>query len=390
MIAPTTPRVTRSRTTAAAVKLTSTLIPALLILGALLSAAAVAFGCDPAIADHAGGVEVIRWMYRLQWVFIGTTVVCALSLVGLVITSKRRGYWLIGLLPVVALFAWRFGISPTRPGAVDDQPTFVSSLRADWLAGDDAVIGVAVGEQSYAIPLAAMSAAPVVVHTERDRRLMVTWSAGAQLATACRTDRTLRGRDLRIVCSPRGVLMIFNSRLGEFFDALTLCQRDGKPLTGFDQRLPAEVTTWDAWKAAHADTLLLDPRWTIVATKVPAQQTGETVVFIASTPPIVVPSLEPGEGVANVTNGLQSALLFRDAASGRLRAFDRCVDHDLYLRFKLNTETRRRGVAFIDTETNSGWSAAGECIEGPLAKTRLKRLVVIEKLPADAARYWVR
>ena len=104
-----------------------------MILGGLLSAAAVAFGCDPSVADRAGGVELIRWMYRLQWLFIGSTVVCALALVALVVTGKRRGYWLIGLIPVLAMFAWRFGISPARPGAVDDQPAFVQSLRTDWL-----------------------------------------------------------------------------------------------------------------------------------------------------------------------------------------------------------------------------------------------------------------
>ncbi len=382
-------RLSSSRFRLRADKVVPKLIPVLLILGATLSAAAVAFGCVPAIADHTGGVAFIRVMYRLQWLFVGTTVVCALALVGMVITNHRRGIWLVGLLPVVGLFGWRFGISPARPGYVDDAPAFVQTVNPDWLDGGAAVLGIVSGEQAYAIPLAAMEQAPVLVHTERDHRVIVMWSAQAGIATACRTDRTLRGRDLRIVASPAGVLLLFNERVGEFFDALTLAQRGGTPLSGFQTRLPVDVATWDAWRALHIDTQLLDPRRAMPTAPLPEPRETEAVVFIASNPPIVVPREELSVEPMNVTNGTTSALLFRDSA-GRLHAFERKVDGDLFLRFEPSLDKHRKNVAFIDTDTQSGWTTSGTCIDGTLAGRRLPRLVVLDAVPATAARYWLR
>jgi hypothetical protein len=365
------------------------LIAALLILGALVTATAVAFGCDPSIADYAGGVEVIRVMYRLQGALIGLTVLFSLSLVGLVVTSRRRGYWLIGLFPVMALFVWRFGLSPQQPGLVDDAPTFVQALRTDWMDGNGAVLGISAGDQTFAIPLAAMQLAPAVVHTERERRLIVTWSAGAQLATACWCDRSIRGRDLRIVASPRGVLLLFNSRLGEFFDALTFAQSNSEPFTGFASRVAVEVTTWESWKARHLDTQLLDPRQPIEVVPPPAQRSVETVIVVGSQPPIVVPTAELLDQPANVSNGKTSALLFR-TTDGSLRAFERKVEQDLFLKFEPHADKSLPNVKLIDTDTKSLWTLAGECVEGELKGRRLPRLVALDAVPAAAARYWIK
>ena len=51
---------------------------------------------------------IITLARRLQWPLIVLSMMACLGLIGLVITAKRRAWWLIGLAPVLALFAHRF------------------------------------------------------------------------------------------------------------------------------------------------------------------------------------------------------------------------------------------------------------------------------------------
>lgn len=366
------------------------MLPILLILLGIISAGAVAFGCDPAVAEFAGSVGFITTMYRLQWLFIGLTVVSGLSLVALVVTSQRRAWWLIGLLPVMGMFIWRFGVSPSRPGAVDEQPTFIHASQSGWIRDEDDVIGVIADGQAIAIPIAAMHHVPVIVWTQRDRRLVVTWSARAGIASAFWVDRNVRGRDLRVVANPHGVLLLFNSRLGEFFDSLSLRQKNGALLTGFEARIGARVTTWEKWKQENPQTLALQPRWSLGEAKAAVHSAGPTVIYVATDPPIILPTDELSGEPANVSSGKSTALLFREGGVGRIIAMDRAVDSDLFPRFSLNLDRKLKNAALIDADTNSSWTWNGECIDGPLKGKRLRRLLAIENVPVEAARFWLK
>jgi hypothetical protein len=76
-------------------------------------------------------------------------------------------------------------------------------------------------------------------------------------------------------------------------------------------------------------------------------------------------------------------LLLRDRATGRVRAFDRRVD-DLVLKFKVNTDARRKQAVLVDQDTNSGWLTDGRPVDGPMAKAN-KRL---QPIAVDEFVYW--
>jgi hypothetical protein len=80
----------------------------------------------------------------------------------------------------------------------------------------------------------------------------------------------------------------------------------------------------------------------------------------------------------NASSGDVPVLLFRDKATGRIVAFDRHVEHDLIPRFALNHESRRKTAFMIDSDTNTGWTAAGVAVDGPDKKFRGHKLAPID------------
>src|SRR5688500_2110086 len=95
-----------------------------LIIVALLSGAAVAYGANPRWAELEHGLDVILWTRRLRWPLVGVTTLSALGLIVLTIAGKRRAWWLIGLVPVIALFSHRFAAGRSEELAVTDSPAF--------------------------------------------------------------------------------------------------------------------------------------------------------------------------------------------------------------------------------------------------------------------------
>lgn len=364
-----------------------TLAPLLLILLGVTSAAGVAFGCDPAVSDWLGGLWVLRAMHRLQWLLIGLTVLSGLGLAALVTFERRRAWWLLGLLPVVGLFGWRFGTAADRLSLwVEDQPAFASAAQSAWLGDDDLVIGVEVEGQAYAYPLPALRRAPVVVQSDRARRLMVAWSAGANCASAVWVDRVVRGRDLEVVAAPAGVLLVYNRRLGVFFDALTLRDPARRPAAGLGERLPTTLVPWGQWRTARPETLVLQPRFP-PARDNPETVAAEPVALICTAPPIALSLAAISDQPLNVSSGPSAALLFREP-DGRLRAFDRRVDGDLFPRFSLQTDRRTGRATLLDADTGSTWGFDGIATAGPMEGKRLAPLIVQPGVSAAAVRYW--
>lgn len=358
----------------------------------IVAAAGVAFGCDPAVAEHLGGLAVLRAMHRLQWLMIGVTVLSGLGLAALVVFERRRAWWLLGLLPVVALFGWRFGAAGERLSLwVEDQPTFASAQQSTWLTDEDPVIGLEIDGQAFAYPIAALRRAPVVVQGDRARRLIVAWSAGARAASAAWVDRAVRGRDLEVVAAPTGVLLIYNRRVGVFFDALTLRDPSGRPAEGMLNPIPTVRTTWQAWRAARPETMVLQPRWTPVREADPTSANGEHadgVALLRTDPPIAVPMAAITAEPQNYTAGAAAVLVFRDD-SGGVRAFDRRLEQDLFPRFSAKTDRKTQRRVLADADTGTTWTFAGAAVEGPLKGTSLTPILVQPDLSPDSVRFWL-
>ena len=65
-------------------------------------------------------------------------------------------------------------------------------------------------------------------------------------------------------------------------------------------------------------------------------------------------------------------------------------DQDLMPRFLLNKDPKRRNVALIDADTNTGWSASGVAIDGDkkMRGHRLRPIDVQEDLYWGVMKYW--
>jgi hypothetical protein len=352
----------------------------------MAASAGVAWGADPKIAQWPNGIGFLCLLHRLQPALIGVAVACGMTLAGLVSFGKRRPWWLIGLAPIAAAFVWRFALAGDGGGVyVDDQPVFASAAQSGWLGEDDPVIGVESEGAYYAYPIAAMAHAPIVVQSERPRRLVVIWSSGARAATAAWVERTVRGRDLEVVTTIAGVPLIYNRRLGEFFDALTFRTTDKALPKGLIGRVAAVKTTWGRWRSAHPETLVLQQRWkpAVVDTA-----TVDSVAVIATEPPIATASADIAADPLNLSAGPAKAVVFRGDA-GEVRAFERRVDDDLFPHFMAKVDRKTKQRMLVDGDSGSTWNLSGVAVEGPLKGSRLTGVIVIEDVSASAAKFWI-
>jgi hypothetical protein len=205
--------------------------------------------------------------------------------------------------------------------------------------------------------------------------------------------RDVKGRELDIVCEPANALLVYNSRIGQFINGLTgRTPGGGKPL-GFGARLPVWKGTWKSWREAHPQSRVMvlsgkgqAPGAPILPRDPVAQGTtkpASPVMLIATTQPVAMLSEEVSSAPSNIKAGDQPLVVFRDSATGMIRAFDRHVEADLTPRFVLNQDAKRKG-AMVDLDTNTGWSASGVAVDGD--KTMLGKKLLAVDVQSDV--YW--
>jgi len=196
-------------------------LPIFLILLAAGAAAIMAFGTNPDLAQYSHGLSVILLTRRLQWPLVAFSLLCCLVLIFLVISNKRRAWWLIALGPITALFAYRFSISPDNFFSVAENPAMLSADTTTFVRDDDWVVGVEFEEQAYAFPYQSLYSTPVVIQSDREKRMMLLWSPFANVARAFAMDRQTKARELDIVSMPANALLVYNARIGQFINGLT-------------------------------------------------------------------------------------------------------------------------------------------------------------------------
>ena len=96
-------------------------IPLVLLIFAVLAAGVVAYGASPFWAQYAHGIDAIVWTRRLEWPLVALSLILCLILLGLIVSGKRRAWWLIGLGPILALFVHRFVTDPAGGLAILDR-----------------------------------------------------------------------------------------------------------------------------------------------------------------------------------------------------------------------------------------------------------------------------
>jgi hypothetical protein len=234
-------------------------IPLLLLGFAVLLAGVVAYGANPFWAQYAHGIDLIVWSRRLEWPLVALSLILCVLLLGLIVSGKRRAWWLIGLGPVLALFVHRFVTDPAGGLGVIDNPTFAGATDANAIADDDYVVGLHFGDFAYAYPYSILFDNPVVLQNDHEKRIMLMWSAFANRAVAETINRDVRARDIEIVSMPANALLLYNRADGQFINGLKgQLMKGGKPV-GFGAPVVLSTTTWKQWRDANPLTKVLKP-----------------------------------------------------------------------------------------------------------------------------------
>ena len=376
-------------------------VPVLLIALATLSAGLMAYGTHPDWAQYDIGLALIMATRRLQWPLAAVSIIFCLVVCATVISGARRAWWLIGLAPVLALFVHRFATSPMNRFAINDDPQFVAIAESKFVRDEDYVVGLTFEDQAYAYPYAALWSEPVVIQQNHDKRLMLMWSAGANRAVAVTIDRGLHARELDIVSMPDNALLLYNSRLGQFINGLTGRTIDGDLPDSFHLTIPTTKTTWKRWRTMNPNGKVLVRRTNGRAPTGPILPMGPRPMFDSATVAydarvaLVSPSTQPvalnpaaiTAAPTNLVAGGVPILVYRDER-GNARAFDRRIEMDLSPRFKPNTDRRRKNAAFIDADTDTGWSANGVAVDGDRKGQKLTPVMVEEDVYFGVMKCW--
>src|SRR5439155_10803072 len=168
------------------------ILPLLLSVFATLSAAFMAYGIHPRWVHLRGGLGVIMLSRRLQWPLIALSLLMCVALLALVISGKRRVWWLIALAPVLALFGHRFITAAPNRYLVVDEPAFVAADQAKHVADADLVVGVIFNEQAYAYPYSVLFYEPLIMQSDREKLLLLIWNAYANSAAALLCGRVIK------------------------------------------------------------------------------------------------------------------------------------------------------------------------------------------------------
>ena len=376
------------------------LAPTVFIFLATIVAAVMAYGTDPRWGAIDSGLSVITFSRKLQWPLATFAVVLCLAVVAMVVAGKRRAWWLIGLAPVVALFAHTFKLGPTAGLTVVENPTFVDAADTMNIAADDYVVGVVFNEKALAFPYATLFNAPVVVHTDRDQKLLLLWNAYANVATAFSVDRSVRSGELDLVSSPANALLVYNTRNGQFINGITGKTPLGETPTGVRNSVSTVTTTWRQWLAAHRDTKVVlttgqptGPTSPLVrAYPLPRRlenEPDEIVTMVHAEVPVAIAEESMPTVPANFNAGDTRVLLLPRAVTGNQpRAFDRAVKDDLFPAFNVTTPDEKTGPLLIDADSGSLWNFTGRATTGPLKGEQLRPLGVSTGVDFRVMKYW--
>ncbi len=368
---------------------------------ALLGAAVLAYGTLPFWGQYSHGLLMIAFSRRWEWPLIALVVILCMALLALVISGKRRVWWLLGLVPILLLLAQRLNSRSMRQYAVLDNPPFVKVDDARFLADSDYVVGMTINNAAYAFPYATLNLNPVVVGAIHETRFVLLWSPLANRATASLVDRDIKGRDLEIVSMPANATLVYNTRFGQFINALTGEQLNGQTPTGFHKDFILTKLRWRDWKKQHPLGLVMSvdpPRGIklisepmeptmplpLVASSLPTTRPLEHITMIATTQPVAVSSTSIGISVLNFSAGAVRLLMFRDSVSGLVRVFDRRVwdennHEEVFPAFRLKRDATHPSGVLIDADGQSVWTVDGKAVDGPWKGQQLRPIHEVDE-----------
>jgi hypothetical protein len=384
--------------------------PVLLLTTSVLSAGIVAYGTSALWAQYPHGIDLILWSRKLEWPLVTLSLLLCVVLLALVASGKRRAWWLIGLGPVLALFAHRFLTDPAGGMTVIENPAFVAAGDARFLADDDYVVGLRFADNSYAYPYAELYNNPVVLQSDHDKRMVLIWSAYANRAMAQTVTHEVKARDLEIVSMPANALLLYNRSYGQFINGLKGRLMDGQKPSGFGSPIVVSTMTWKDWHGINPETMVMEPAGksrTANAPRSPILPSNPMppaildyppttpIVLVGTTQPAALRSEQVGAEPQNVSVDGEPVFVFRESPDKPVRAFScHLKKQELFPQFSLDRNHKFKGAMFIDSDTGSGWSSAGVWVDGmkefrqELKGTRLTPVPVQDGLYWGVMKFW--
>ncbi len=380
---------------------TRVILPIFLIVVAILAAGAVAYGMSPHWGQYSFGLELITFIRHFQWPLVGLSVVACLALLALIVSGKRRAWWLIGLAPVLAIISVYLYKNPLRGFMVYSEPKFVAADQATGLKDDDWVLGAVLAGKPFAYPFGYIYTTPLLIHTEHDKRMLLIWNPFANHATARLMSQEVQPRDLSLVSMPANAVIAYNSKYNQFINGISGLTIGGDKPTGFGPTLEIAKLTWKEWRARHPGTQVMQPppnfqpgmKHAPLAPTFPmppqsifaSVASPETrITLIATTRPVAVISEKISERPINIGSPDALVVMFRDPRTKHPVAFARRIE-DLDLHLRANPSPRiRPSVFMVDDESKSGWNVDGKAIDGTMAQEQRKLM----PLPVIEGCYW--
>ncbi|MGM0386697.1 MAG: DUF3179 domain-containing protein [Actinomycetota bacterium] len=309
-----------------------------------------------------------------------------------------------------------------------DAPQFAPTADVDWLADDEAVIALALGEESRAYPVQILMWHEIVNDVVDDRPVAVTYCPLCNSALAF--DRQVGDRLLDFGTSGRlylSALVMYDRQTESLWSQVERTAIAGV-LTGTELDLiPVTTVRWADWRAANPEGLVLtretgfvrdygrnpyvgydalgnedtfldgavdgrhpakervvtfpgaDAPVAVLAAELAAvgvtevEVDGEPVVLLSS------PGLASALGDPNIADG--AAVLatgaFRPESDGRRLTFSAAPAGDGAgdeASGEVGDEAGAAVVVAIDEETGSGWDIFGKAVSGSLAGSSLERV----------------
>lgn len=343
-------------------------------------------------------MRLITLTRRLQWLLLIAAIVPSLVLIVIVSINRAKAGWLLGLSIVVGLLFVRFGSVSRKPVRILEAESMPTLREARLATEEEYVVGIVFEGTAYAFPYRALYRTPIVQLTEFNKRLLLIHSPYANSATVLEVSREVRANDLEYVASPGNSTLVYNRKYGQFIVGITGLTDQGDDPIGVRDRVPCFRMSALAWRRLHPDSKLMMP--TAADAGMPGvalRPLYEPITLDSSLPaetPIVLLRTDPPVALLDgaydrpvqTRAGDTPIALWRDSG-GALRAFNRTVDTDLFLTFKI-TKDKKGNPKRIDNQTGSVWTDDARAIDGPLAGKRLTPITIEENVYWGVSKQW--
>jgi len=204
--------------------------------------------------------------------------------------------------------------------------------------------------------------------------------------------------------------LIYDRAYGQFVNGLTGRLINGQKPTGFDQPLIVSTGPWKQWREANPLGSVMRPPPMLRSAPAPSSPiqpvypmppaildypTNSRIVLVGTTQPVALKAEQITAEPLRVTVDGGPAFVFRESPEAPVRAFSCFLrKQGLFPTFRPDRDHKVKGSVFLDSDTGSSWSAAGQYVGGlkeyrkELQGTRLTPLPVQDNLYWGVMKFW--